>query len=142
MKNPGERLRQLLNIDNPDNSIEYEERHFERRSSIERRVTGSSPRNKTPSGPLATSATKTSCCVETTNAAETDLPGTPTSTSTLQANGHRLPRPHVNLMKQLRKESTGFSARTENDFILSPRQLKNHRGTGRSYYQEGNPKNW
>ena len=132
---------QFKNINNPDNSIEYEEEQFERRASFERRVTSSSPPNIS-TGPLATSARKTGFINQPIDVAEMESPGTPTSTSTLQANGHRLPRPHVSLIKQHRKDSGGFIPKTDYDVNFGTRQLPSHHVTGHNYYQEGKQSKW
>ena len=109
MKGPGERLRQLLNINNPENTFNYEEEQFEKRSSTERTTVNPS------SGPLATSARKNPSTNHTKDNHIMKAPDSPTSSSTLQANGHKLPRPHVSVMRNFRQESTGFVPQTGQD---------------------------
>ena len=115
MKGPGERLRQLLNINNPDNTFNYEEEQYEKRSSTEKTTMNAS------SGPLATSARK--------NNASNDNPGieapdSPTSSSTLQANGHKLPRPHVSVMRNYRNDSTGFVPQFDEEVFKQSSELE------------------
>ena len=116
MRGPGERLRQLLNIYNHDNSFEYDEQQFERRSSTERTIT--SPLNAV-SGPLATSARKSNVSRDNE---EMESPESPTSTSTLPANGHRLPRPHVSKVGSYRNETIEFSPQLDHDMNYTTRQ--------------------
>ena len=108
MKGPGERLRQLLNINNPENTFNYQEERFEKRSSMEK--TTMNP----ISGPLATSARKN---IGTNDNHTMDAPDSPTSSSTLQANGHRLPRPHVNIMRNYRNDSRAFDPQLDDDIM-------------------------
>ena len=121
MKGPGERLRQLLNIYNADNSVEYEDEQFERRSSIERKIT-SQLNPVSISGPLATSARKPGVSNPPRDNEEMELPESPNSTSTLQANGHRLPRPHVSKGRNYRKESIEYSSQLLQDGHYNVRQ--------------------
>ena len=135
MRGPGERLRQLLNINNPDNSFEYEEGQLERNPTTERTSTSPlNPLNQT--GPLATSARRPRISNDAMEPLES-----PTTTSTLQANGHRLPRPHVSMVQNHRNESTGFIPQLEQDTNLITRQPmmeSSHRISGQGYYQQGN----
>ena len=108
MKGPGERLRQLLNINNPENTFNYEEERFEKRSSLEK--TTMNPM----SGPLATSARKN---IGTNDNHAMDAPDSPTSSSTLQANGHKLPRPHVNIMRNYRNDSRASDPQLDDDIM-------------------------
>ena len=108
MKGPGERLRQLLNINNPENTFNYEEERFEKRSSMEK--TTMNPM----SGPLATSARKN---IGTNDNHAMDAPDSPTSSSTLQANGHKLSRPHVNIMRNYRNDSRAFDPQKDDDIM-------------------------
>ena len=78
MKGPGERLRQLLNINNPENTFNYEEDQFEKRSSTERTTMNPS------SGPLATSARKNTSANHAKDNHTIEAPDSPTSSSTHQ----------------------------------------------------------
>ena len=56
---------------------------------------------------------------------------TPHSTSTLQANGHKLPRPHVGMIRENRKEATN---NLDDETPTSQRSTeKFHRISGHSY---------
>ena len=120
MRNSGGRLRQLLNVNNPENRIEYNEEQFERKYTVERHV------------PFA---------AQPENGAELSPPGTPTSTSTLQAGGHRLPRPHVSLMRQQKVQSTnstGFAPQPQaHDTNLIDNPSNEQHLSRHSYYHEG-----
>ena len=138
MRNSSERLRQLLNINNPDNKIVYEDEQFERISSIERISLSSSP--------IASRAhihTTVPITVHHTDQAvdAAEMPGTPTSEkSTLQASGHRLiPRPHVSLLRPPRVDTTttGFEQKSEYDGNLGTRQTNGHYPSRIQYYQDG-----
>ena len=116
MRGPGERLRQLLNIYDRNNSFEYDEQQFERRSSTERTI--ASPLDAV-SGPLATSARKSGVPNVSRDTEKMESPESPTSTSTLQANGHRLPRPQV---RGYRNETEEFSPQLDQDMNYTTRQ--------------------
>ena len=131
MRGPGERLRQLLNIYNHDNSFEYDEQQFERRSSTERTIT--SPLNAV-SGPLATSARKSGVPNDSRDNERMESPESPTSTSTLPANGHRLPRPHVSKVRSYRNETIEFSPQLDQDMNYTTRQSSLDQG----YHHQGN----
>ena len=142
MRNSGERLRQLLNINNPDNTIVYDEEQFERRSSLERNITSPSSSMVTVR-PLSTSGAAISDHSQPINAiSEMVPPGTPTSTSTLQAGGgHRLPRPHMSLLKQQHRDSTssmGFTPRVDYDGgNFDANETNGHHLLRHNYYQGG-----
>ena len=138
MRNSGERLRQLLNINNPDNTIQYEDEQFERKSSIERISSSSSP--IVSRAPVHTTVPITVHHTDQVVEAP-EMPGTPTSEqSTLQASGHRLiPRPHVSLLRPPRVDTTntGFAQKSDYDGNLSTRQLNGHYPSRIQYYQDG-----
>ena len=107
MRGPGERLRQLLSRNNPENSFEYDGQQVEKVTSVDQ----TSPLHSNPLAsrePLATSARRPPV---------SKLPGeddimetheTPHSTSTLLANGHKMPRPHVGMIRENLKEAAGY----------------------------------
>ena len=105
MRGPGERLRQLLNRNNPENSFEDDEQQVEKVTSVDQ----TSPLHSNPlasQGPLSTSARRSQVSMPSREEDVMEKHETPHSTSTLQANGHKLPRPHVGMIRENRKEAT------------------------------------
>ena len=106
MRGPGERLRQLLNRNNPENSFEYDEQQVEKVTSVDQ----ATPLNLNPlvsREPLATSERRSRVSKLQREHDIMDKHETPNSTSTLPASGHKLPRPHVGMIQENRKEVAG-----------------------------------
>ena len=130
MRGPGERLRQLLNRNNPENSFEYDEQQVEKVASVDQ----ATPLNLNPLAsrePLATSPRKSQVSKLPREHDTMDKHETPHSTSTLLASGHKLPRPHVGMIRENGKDVAGNLS----DEILAnqPTTERFHRISGHGY---------
>ena len=130
MRGPGERLRQLLNRNNPENSFEYDEQQVERVTSVDQ----ANPLHSDPLAsrePLATSARRSQVSKLSRENDIMDKHEGPNSTSTLPANGHKLPRPHVGVIRENRKEATGNL--DDESPAIHPTTDRFHRISGHGY---------
>ena len=106
MRGPTERLRRLLNRNNPENSFEYDEQQVEKVASVDQ-VSQQHLNPLASREPLATSARRSQVSKLLREEDIMDTHETPHSTSTLLANGHKLPRPHVGIIRENDREVIG-----------------------------------
>ena len=104
MRGPTERLRRLLNRNNPENSFEYDEQQVEKVASVDQ-VSQQHLNPLASREPLATSARRSQVSKLLREEDIMDTHETPHSTSTLLANGHKLPRPHVGIIRENDREA-------------------------------------